>query len=122
MNNHMILISWPDSPAAWAMLIAAIAVVVVALAIPLIVTVVKLVRNGQLDQLRDAVVAAIKEAEKSHASGEEKKKIAMDVIKAFCEKAGIKLNEKMLSWAADYIEKFIRDHNELELIEEEEGR
>lgn len=121
MNMLNILVSWPDSPTGWMAFFAVVAVVL-ALCGAIAFTVFKLVENGKLEQLREAVVEAIKEAEKTHASGEEKKKIAIEVVKKFCEGIGLKLDDRLLAWVADYIEKYIRDHNELELIEEEEGK
>lgn len=121
MSILKILLSWPDSPTGWMALIAVI-VVVLALCGAVGFMVFKLVKNGKIDQLREAVVEAIKVAERSHASGAEKKRIAIETTKRFCEGVGLTLDDRLLAWIADYIEKYIRDHNELELIEEEEGK
>lgn len=102
-------------------LVAVIAVVVV-FAAALVVLTVKLVKDGKISQLKDAIVSAIKEAEKTHASGAEKKEIAIAAIKKYCEGIGLKVDARLLQWIADYIEKYIADHNELEMIEEEEGK
>ena len=121
MNLFAILSSWPTSPSGWLSLIAVLAVVVF-LAGAVIFFVVKLLRDGKIDQLRVAIVDAIKEAEKTHASGAEKKEIAINVVKKFCADIGLNLNDQLLKWVADYIDGYIKDHNELELIEEEEGK
>lgn len=121
MNILPILMSWPDSPIGWITLIA-VGVVVLGILGVAVYLAIKLIKNGRIDQLREAVVAAIKEAEKTHASGEAKKRIAIAAVKTFCENIGLKLDDRLLAWVADYIEKYIRDHNELELIEEEEGK
>lgn len=118
MNLMLMLLSWPETPAAWAALIA-VAAVVLALAGAIIFLTVKMVKNGKIDQLRDAVVAAVKEAEKTHASGAEKKEIAIAAVKKYCEGIGLKLDDRLLGWIADRIEGYVKDHNELEEIEEE---
>ena len=46
----------------------------------------------------------------------------MNVVKKFCADIGLNLNDQLLKWIADYIDGYIKDHNELELIEEEEGK
>lgn len=121
MNMLNILATLPDNPVGWISLIA-VSVLVLGLGGFVVYLVLKLLKNGKIDQLREAVVAAIKQAEKSHASGAEKKKIAIETVKKFCEGIGLKLDDCLLNWIADYIEKYISDHNELELIEEEEGK
>lgn len=121
MNKLALFMSWPDTPIGWITLVAAV-VVVLGIAGFAAFLAIKMVKDGKIDQLREAVVEAIKEAEKTHASGAEKKKIAIEAVKKFCEGIGLKLDDRLLTWVADYIEKYIRDHNELELIEEEEGK
>ena len=121
MDKLTIFMSLPDTPIGWITLIAVV-VVVLGIAGLAVYLAIKLLKDGKINQLRDAIVEAVKQAEKTHASGAEKKKIAIETVKKFCEGIGLKLDDRLLNWVADYIEKYIRDHNELELIEEEEGK
>lgn len=111
------IFSAPVNPAEWAFLIIAIVAGLVVL-VALVWTVIKLLKDGKLDQLKEAIIVAIKEAEKTHQSGATKKEIVVKTVKEFCDQIGLNVNEKLLSWIADYIDKYIADHNELEEIEE----
>lgn len=111
------ILSAPVNPAEWVFLIIAIVAGLVILA-AMIWTVIKLLKDGKIDQLKEAIIVAIKEAEKTHQSGATKKEIVVKTVKEFCGQIGLNVNEKLLSWIADYIDKYIADHNELEEIEE----
>lgn len=113
------LFSAPTSAGEWVMLIAAIAVGIAVLGVAIWVA-IKLLKEGKIGQLRDAIIAAIKEAEKTHKSGAEKKEIVVKAAKEFCVGIGLNVDERLLSWIAEYIDKYIADHNELEEIEEQE--
>ena len=117
----VILATAPTSAAEWAILIGALAAAIVIGGVA-IWTIVKLLKDGKINQLKDAIVAAVKEAEKTHRSGAEKKEIAVKTAKEFCDGIGLKVDERLLKWIADYIDKYIADHNELEEIEEMEGK
>lgn len=118
MDYLNILLSAPETPLEWVLLIAA-CVVAAAIIGFAVFTAIKLVKNGKIDQLKDAIVAAIKEAEASHASGAEKKEMVVAAAKKFCDEIGLKINDKLLGWIVDYIDKYIFDHNELTRLEEE---
>ena len=111
------ILSAPVNPAEWAFLIIAIVAGLVVL-VAMVWTVIKLLKDGKIDQLKEAIIVAIKEAEKTHQSGATKKEIVVKTVKEFCGQIGLNVNEKLLSWIADYIDKYIADHNELEEIEE----
>lgn len=114
------MINTPDSTLEWVLLILALvaAMAVVGFAVW---TAIKLVKNNKLTQIKDAVVSAVKEAERTHKSGAEKKEIAVKAVKEFCTGIGLNIDERLLSWIASYIDKYIADHNELEEIEEQEA-
>ena len=119
--NVDILISLPNTVGDWLMFIGFFVVVIV-LAATTIYTVFKLIKNGKMGKLREAVIEAIKAAEATHKSGAQKKEMVLKTIETFCKEIGLNFDERLLNWVADYIEKYIADHNELELIEEEEGK
>ena len=115
------LFSAPASAGEWVLLIAAL-IAGIGVAILAIWTAIKLLRSGKFEQLKDAIIAAIKEAEKTHKSGAEKKEIVVKTAKEFCAGIGLNVDERLLNWIADYIDKYIADHNELEEIEEQEAQ
>ena len=77
----------------------------------------KLVKNGKIAELRAAIEEAILEAEKTHASGAAKKEMVIKAITAYCQKIGLPVDEKLLKWAADYIDAYIAKHNNLKAVE-----
>lgn len=116
-----ILLSAPETPWEWAMLIVACILAVGFIAWAVIAT-IKLIKDGKLEKLKEAIIKAIKEAEKTHGSSEDKLQYALTLIKTYCEEIGVKINDQLLEWIVSYIKKYIIDHNELEEIEEQEGK
>ena len=116
-----ILLSAPETPLEWILLIVA-CVLAVAFIVWAVVATIKLIKNGKLNELKDAIVNAIKEAEKTHGGPDEKLQYALTLIKTYCEEIGVKINDQLLAWIVSYIKKYILDHNELEEIEEQEGK
>ena len=116
-----ILLSAPETPLEWILLIVA-CVLAVAFIVWAVVATIKLIKNGKLNELKDAIVNAIKEAEKTHGGPDEKLQYALALIKTYCEEIGVKINDQLLAWIVSYIKKYILDHNELEEIEEQEGK
>lgn len=115
------LFTAPSTATEWLMLIVA-CVLALAFIVWAVIATIKLIKNGKFNELKNAVVDAIKEAEKTHGGPDEKLQYALTLIKAYCEKIGIKVNDKLLAWVVSYIKKYILDHNELEEIEEQEGK
>lgn len=116
-----ILLSAPETPLEWILLIVA-CVLAVAFIVWAVVATIKLIKNGKLNELKDAIVNAIKEAEKTHGGPDEKLQYALTLIRTYCEEIGVKINDQLLAWIVSYIKKYILDHNELEEIEEQEGK
>lgn len=116
-----ILLSAPETPLEWILLIVACVLTVAFIAWAVVAT-IKLIKNGKLNELKDAIVNAIKEAEKTHGGPDEKLQYALALIKTYCEEIGVKINDQLLAWIVSYIKKYILDHNELEEIEEQEGK
>ena len=116
-----ILLSAPETPLEWILLIVT-CVLAVAFIVWAVVATIKLIKNGKLNELKDAIVNAIKEAEKTHGGPDEKLQYALTLIKTYCEEIGVKINDQLLAWIVSYIKKYILDHNELEEIEEQEGK
>ena len=120
MNETAFLFAAPANAGEWVLLIALILVALAILGAAGYLT-YKLIKNDKLDKLKEAIISAIKEAEKTHASGEDKLQVALSFVKKYCEEIGLKLDDKLLEWVIDYICKYISDHNELEEIEEQEA-
>lgn len=116
-----ILFTAPDTVSEWVMLVIACILALAFIAWAVVAT-IKLIKNGKFNELKNAIVDAIKEAEKTHGGPDEKLQYALTIIKAYCEKIGVKVNDKLLAWIVSYIKKYIFDHNELEEIEEQEGK
>lgn len=120
----MILISQllqaPETPMEWILLIAA-CVIAVGLVVFAAIQTIKLMKNGKLELLKDAIVKAIQEAEKTHGSSGDKLAYAVSLVETYCEEIGIKVNEKLIAWVVEYIRKYIVDHNELREIEKQEA-
>lgn len=116
-----VLFTAPQTPFEWVFLVAACAVGVAVLGWAAFAT-VKLVKDGKIGQLKEAIVKAIKEAEKTHGGSEEKLQYALTLIKSYCEEIGVKVNDQLIAWVVEYIKKYLIDHNELEEIEEQEGK
>ena len=112
------LLSAPETPLEWVLLIAAI-VVAAAIVVFGIIQTVKLIKDGKLNQLKDAIVKAIKEAEKTHGGPDEKLEYAVTLVKTYCEEIGIKVNDQLIAWVVSYIKNYIVDHNDLKKIEDE---
>ena len=112
------LLSAPETPLEWVLLIAAI-VVAAAIVVFGIIQTIKLIKDGKLNQLKDAIVKAIKEAEKTHGGPDEKLEYAVTLVKTYCEEIGIKVNDQLIEWVVSYIKKYIVDHNDLKKIEDE---
>jgi len=121
MIPFIILLSAPETPIEWVSLIAACVVALAIVGYAIYIT-IKMIKEGKFGQLKDAIIKAIKEAEKTHGSSEDKLKYALAAVKAYCGEIGIKVDDKLLAWVTEYIEKYILDHNELEEIEEQEGK
>ena len=115
------LFSAPANAGEWILLIAAIMAIVGILAYAGFIT-YKLIKNGQYEKLKEAIIKAIKEAEKTHGTGEDKLARAVEIVRAYCEGIGMKINPELLGWIVSYIREYIADHNELEEIEEQEGK
>lgn len=120
MNETAFLFAAPGNAIEWILLIAAIVIAVALLGAVGFLT-YRLIKDKKLGQLKEAIVSAIKEAEKTHASGEEKLQVALTFVRVYCDKVGLKLDDRLLDWVVDYICKYISDHNELEEIEEAES-
>ena len=112
------LLSAPETPLEWVLLIAAI-VVAAAIVVFGIIQTVKLIKDGKLNQLKDAIVKAIKEAEKTHGGPDEKLEYAVTLVKTYCEEIGIEVNDQLIEWVVSYIKNYIVDHNDLKKIEDE---
>ena len=107
-----------SEPMSIALLIVASILILALLGVTVYYT-IKFVKNGKIAELRAAIEEAILEAEKTHAEGAEKKEMVIKAITAYCEKIGIKVNEKLIAWAADYIDAYIAKHNNLEAAKEQ---
>ena len=116
-----ILLSAPETPIEWLFLIAACVIAVGVVVFGAIQT-IKLAKSGKMELLKEAIIKAIKEAEKTHGGPDEKLNYAVALIKTYCEEIGLKVNDQLIAWVVQYIKKYIIDHNELEEIEEMEGK
>ena len=116
-----ILFSAPQTTFEWFLLTVACIFAVVILGAAVFLT-IRLIKEGKLGQIKDAIVAAIKEAEKTHGSGEDKLAFALEIVKNYCVGIGVKVDDRLIAWIVEYIRKYILDHNELEEIEEQEGK
>lgn len=121
MSMLKFLFSAPQTTWEWILFLTA-CVLAVAFIVWAVVATIKLIKNGKLNELKNAIVDAIKEAEKTHGGPDEKLEYALTLIRKYCENIGVKINDALLEWIVSYIKKYILDHNELEEIEEQEGK
>ena len=100
-------------------LIIAIATLVgtVGALIPTIVTLLKFFKKNIKNKNWDIIIAFAKEAviaaEKSGASGANKKQMVIDSVKASCASAGIEVNEEELDRLSSSIDDLISWYNEM---------
>ena len=112
------LMTLPTTVGGWIGFVAIIVVIAVLLGIS-IYTTIRLVKTGHMNEIKDAIAGAVAEAEKTHKTGAEKKEIAMNAMKVYCEKIGVHVSDWVLKLISDWIDKYILDHNTLEDIEED---
>lgn len=79
------LMTLPTTVGGWIGFVAIIVVIAVLLGIS-IYTTIRLVKTGHMNEIKDAIAGAVAEAEKTHKTGAEKKEIAMNAMKVYCEK------------------------------------
>ena len=110
---------WPVTAEGWITLISFIIGFIGAVA-ALIPTVIKLVKKGKeliankdWEKIKDIAQAAIEQAEKSGATGADKKQMVLDSVEAACKEAGITLDATLLANLSDFIDTTIKWFNNM---------